>query len=264
MQVETININKENLSYFDNKKGDITLLFIHGSFINKEFWNNQLSYFSEKYRVIAIDIAGHGNSSQNRQEWTIQNYGKDISEFIKRLLLKNVILIGHSIGADIMLETITNNPKNIIGLIGIDYFKNIGNALPENIIKQIVANLKSDFSNTCAEYAKQALLSKETEPELTEKIILAFREINPKVGISLNQNSFNYTQRETELLKELPIKIHLINVNYLPTNEVNLKKHIDGKYELYTLNGTCHYPMLENPNDFNISLEKILSKIKAN
>ena len=100
MKVGKININRENLSYFDSEKGDITLLFIHGAFINKEYWNEQLTYFSEKYRVIAIDIAGHGNSSHNRNEWTIKNYGKDISEFIKKLLLKNVVLIGHSIGAD--------------------------------------------------------------------------------------------------------------------------------------------------------------------
>ena len=195
LKAENIEINGENLSYFDSKKGDTTLLFIHGAFINKEYWSEQITHFSPKYRVIAIDLAGHGNSSHNRTEWTIQNYGKDISKFMDKLSLKNVILIGHSIGADIILETVTDNPKPIIGLVGIDYFKNVGVELPEKTIDQLVTSLKTDFVNTCEQYAKQALLTKETNSELKAKIISAFREMNPEVGIPLNENAFKYTQR---------------------------------------------------------------------
>lgn len=264
MKTKNIEINGENLSYFDSKEGDTTLLFIHGAFINKEYWSEQLSHFSQKYRVIAIDLEGHGNSSHNRTEWTIQSYGKDISEFINKLSLKNVILIGHSIGADIMLETVTNNSRQIIGLVGIDFFKNIGVELPKNNIEQLVTGLKTDFANTCEQYARQALLTKETNPELTTKIVKAFREMNPKVGIPLNENTFKYTQRETELLKGLKLKLYLINVNYFPTNEENLKKYVGNNYELNTLKGTCHYPMLEIPNQFDSALVKVLSEIKGN
>ncbi len=163
--MKKIEINNQSLAYFDNGKGNPTLLFIHGAFINKEYWSEQITHFSPKYRVIAIDLAGHGNSSHNRTEWTIQNYGKDISKFMDKLSLKNVILIGHSIGADIILETVTDNPKPIIGLVGIDYFKNVGVELPEKTIDQLVTSLKTDFVNTCEQYAKQALLTKETNSE---------------------------------------------------------------------------------------------------
>jgi pimeloyl-ACP methyl ester carboxylesterase len=264
MKTENVEINSEKLSYFDSKKGNITLLFIHGAFINKEYWSEQVKHFSQKYRVITIDLAGHGNSSHNRSDWTLQNYGKDIREFIKALSLKNIILIGHSIGADIMLETVTSNSSEIIGLIGVDYFKNVGSALPKENIDQIVTGLKTDFANSCEQYARQALLTKETNHELTTKIVTAFRAMNPEVGIPLNENCFKYTQRETELLKALTLKLYLINVNYFPTNEESLKKYIGNNYELNNLNGTCHYPMLEVPNQFNSALEKILSEIKEN
>ena len=264
MKTKNIEINSENLSYFDSKKGDTTLLFIHGAFINKEYWSEQIRHFSQKYRVIAIDLAGHGNSSHNRTDWTIQNYGKDISEFIKELSLKNIILIGHSIGADIMLETVTSNSSEIIGLVGVDYFKNIGLELPKEHVDQLVTGLKTDFANTCEYYARNVLLNKETSTELSTKIVTAFREMNAQVGIPLNENTFQYTQRETELLKGLQLKLYLINVNYFPTNEENLKKYIGNNYKLSTLNGTCHYPMLEIPNQFDSALEKVLSEIKGN
>jgi len=38
MKTKNIEINGENLSYFDSKKGNTTLLFIHGAFINKNCW----------------------------------------------------------------------------------------------------------------------------------------------------------------------------------------------------------------------------------
>jgi pimeloyl-ACP methyl ester carboxylesterase len=262
MRTNNINVNGENLSYLDSEKGDTTLLFIHGAFISKEYWNDQLSYFAPNYRIVAIDLAGHGNSTHRRTDWTVQNYGKDISEFIKKLSLENVILIGHSFGADVMLETVTSNPSPIKGLIDIDQFKNVGVKLPQKNIDQLVESLKADFTNTCQQYAKEALLTEKTNPEFVTKLLTDYREMKPEVGIPLLKNTFSYAQRETKLLKGLQLKLYLLHVNYSPTNEATLKKYVGNNYELYTISATCHYPMLENPNEFNTSLGKILLEIE--
>ena len=205
-------------------------------------------------------MAGHGNSTHNRNDWTIQKYGEDIDELIKKLSLKNVIIIGHSIGADIMLEAVS---KNNLSIIGIDYFKNVGVELPENIVDQTITGLKTDFANTNEHYAKQALLTPKTNATIAQKVITSFREMNPKVGIALNESGFNYTKREIELLKKLKTKLYLINVNYFPTNEENLKKYVGKNYGLNIINGTCHFPMIEHPKEFNSLLEKIVLEIKA-
>ena len=260
---KNIPIGLDTLSYYDSGNGKTTLLFIHGAFINKEYWNDQLSYFSSNYRVVAIDLAGHGNSTHNRNDWTIQKYGEDIDELIKKLSLKNVIVIGHSIGADIMLEAANKNNPSILGTVGIDYFKNVGVEFPKNIVDQTMTGLKTDFANTNEFYAKKALLTPKTNATITKKVITDFREMNPKVGIALNENGFNYTKRETKLLKKLKTKLHLINVNYFPTNEENLKKYVGKNYDLNIINGTCHFPMIEHPKEFNSLLEKIVLEIKA-
>ena len=257
---KNISIGVDTLSYYDSEKGKATLVFIHGAFINKEYWDSQLSYFSPNYRVVAIDLAGHGNSTHNRNDWTIQKYGEDIDELIKKLSLKNVIIIGHSIGADIMLEAVS---KNNLSIIGIDYFKNVGVELPENIVDQTITGLKTDFANTNEHYAKQGLLTPKTNATIAQKVITSFREMNPKVGIALNESGFNYTKREIELLKKLKTKLYLINVNYFPTNEENLKKYVGKNYGLNIINGTCHFPMIEHPKEFNSLLEKIVLEIKA-
>lgn len=256
-----IAIGQDTISYYDNGFGKSTLLFIHGSFIDKEYWKKQLLYFSPQYRIIAIDLVGHGKSTQNRSIYSIKEYGNDISFLIKKLSLKNVILIGHSIGADIMLEVVANNNKNITGIIGIDYFKNVGFQISDTTIRQIMFSLKNDFINTNAAYATRSLLTSKTDSSISKRVISDFKAISPKVGIPLNEDFFYYTKREETLLKSLKVKLYLINVDYYPTNENSLKKYLGNNYEIKYIKGTSHFPMIENSKEFNSLLRDLVMEI---
>src|SRR2546423_6808292 len=109
----TIQRNNLAIDYIMEGKGEITLLFVHGSFINKEYWKDQIINFSKKYLVVAPDLAGHGKSGRSRSNWTIEEFGRDIVELIRQLKLSNIILIGHSLGGDIILETAVAYPAVI-------------------------------------------------------------------------------------------------------------------------------------------------------
>ncbi len=261
MKNKEININSENLAYLDNEKGNSTLLFIHGALINKEYWTSQLSHFSKKYRVIAVDLPGHGKSTHNKMDWTGPRLGKDISKFIQKLELKNVIIIGHSFGSDVMLETVTVGDTRIIGLVEVDHMKNVGMELPKEVVNQLGQELNADFEQTCQQFAKQALLTEATDPNIVFRLLTDYKKMDAKVGIPLLQYGFSYAKREAELLKELELKLYSIHVHYLPTNEESLKKYLGDNYELHTMGGTCHYPMLENPKKLNTLLEKLFTEI---
>ncbi|MGH1339233.1 MAG: alpha/beta fold hydrolase [Aureispira sp.] len=254
-------IDGETLSYLDNKQGKISLLFLHGAFINKDYWLAQLTHFAPHYRVLAVDLAGHGQSSTHRKTYSIQEYGKDIHKFLQQLDLKQVILIGHSIGAAVMLEVTVIAGSTIKGLIGIDYFKQLGVELPKETIQQLMDQLNNDFANTCAHYAEQALLSFKTAPVLKKRILAAFTNMNPLVGIPLNGSSFVNSPRELHLLRQLSLDLQLINVDYAPTEETLLQHYLGPRYHLQQLQGTCHYPMLEEPELLSLAIEKSLQQI---
>ncbi|MCB0620614.1 MAG: alpha/beta hydrolase, partial [Saprospiraceae bacterium] len=109
-------------------EADTTLLFIHGWNINKEYWQAQIDHFCPRYQVVAIDLPGFGKSGRNRSNWAIEVYGRDILQIIRTLELKNVVLIGHSMSGDVMLEAARQDPSAMIGLIGVDNFKEVGKA----------------------------------------------------------------------------------------------------------------------------------------
>ena len=71
--MENIKIENQgvNIEYNDSKIGDTVLFFIHGFGIDKSYWTNQTAFFSKKYRVIALDLPGFGQSGKNRKSWTV-------------------------------------------------------------------------------------------------------------------------------------------------------------------------------------------------
>jgi len=261
-----IEIKRDNaiLNYNITGSGDTSLLFVHGSYIDQTYWANQVDYFSPKYKVVTFDLPGHGRSGRERKHWSVNGFAEDVNFVIKELNLKNVILIGHSLGGDINLVAATSHPENIIGFIGIDNFKNAAaELLPE--YKQQAASLqqklKTDFANTNEQYVRMALLTKETSIEIVDRVVKDYRKAYQPMAIETTPEIFTLFKTEKELLPQLKLKLYLINVDYTPTNEKSLKQYAGNGYHLLHIKGTCHYPMLENPNELNKLLEEIFREI---
>jgi pimeloyl-ACP methyl ester carboxylesterase len=57
--------------------GEPALVFIHGWCCKRSYWVNQLSEFAQRHKVVAVDLAGHGESGLDRKAWTIPAFGED-------------------------------------------------------------------------------------------------------------------------------------------------------------------------------------------
>ena len=259
-------IKRDNsiINYNITGNGDTTLLFVHGSYIDQSYWEKQVNYFSPNYKVVTFDLPGHGKSGTERKHRTTQGFAEDVIAVIKELDLKNLILIGHSLGVDINLIAATSHPENMIGFIGIDNFKNAATALPPEYEQQaasIEQKLKTDFANTNEQFARMALLTEQTPIEITNRVVKDFRNAYQPMAIETTPEIFKLFETEKKLLPQLKLKLYLINVDYMPTNEEPLKQYAGSGYEVLHIKGTCHYPMLENPEELNKLLQQAISTI---
>jgi non-heme chloroperoxidase len=83
-----------NKMYFEAYgSGEYAIVFIHGWSINCRSWDDQIDFFKDKHKVILIDLPGFGKSEHNRQDWSMQHYGKDIAGLCRELEFKNVYLV---------------------------------------------------------------------------------------------------------------------------------------------------------------------------
>jgi len=264
--MKEIKRDNANISYQVKGNNDITLLFVHGSYIDQTYWKSQVAFFNRDYKVVTVDLPGHGQSGNERKHWSVQGFADDVIAVIKELNLYNVILIGHSMGAAINLMAATSSPERIAGFIAIEYFKNAGTPLPEAYQQQaadIVRKLSTDFRNTNEQYARMVLLTEQTPPAIAKRVIEAYRNAYQPMGIAITSEIFNIYQAERKLLPELKFKLYLINVDYMPTNEAPLQQYAGSGYELLHMKGTSHFPMLENSGELNQLLEQVIQKISA-
>jgi pimeloyl-ACP methyl ester carboxylesterase len=258
----TIRDKQVKINYFQQGQGDTTLLFLHGWCIDGTYWENQLDYFSKNYNVYAIDLPGFGKSKAERTNWTIEEYANDVIAFIDTMSLKNVVIIGHSMAGEIMLQTaLTNNPK-IVGVVGVDNFKLIDVAFTPEQIKQMddfFPMLKDDFANSAPAYADMMLFHPTTSKEVKDRVKTDFATSDPVIGYETIMTQMQYASADAQRLEQLNYRLYLINSDGFPTNENGLKNHCKNSFQVETISATGHYPMVEKPTEFNLILERVLT-----
>lgn len=252
------------IDYHITGKGDTTLLFVHGAFIDQTYWKDQVDYFSEHYLVVTLDLPGYGKSGRDRKKYALESFADDIKEVINTLKLKNVVLIGHSIAGDINLIVASHMSSPIIGFIGIDNFKDAGAPIPDTfkpLVDSIQKKMLPDFESTNENYTNNVALSAQTPANVTARVMNDFRNADKSMAIQLiNQLSETYLV-EQQLMPKFGYKMYLINVMNTPTDEKALKKYAGSGYEMFQIKGTSHYPMIESPELFNETLRKVISKM---
>jgi pimeloyl-ACP methyl ester carboxylesterase len=91
------------MAYIDEGKGKNTLLFVHGLGSSLPAWRKNIDDLKRDFRCIAVDLLGYGQSSQGDYTFTMRFFTKILRDFIQTLGLKNIVLVGHSMGAQIVL-----------------------------------------------------------------------------------------------------------------------------------------------------------------
>ncbi len=253
------------INYIQQGKGDTTILFLHGWCIDGTYWKQQVEYFSKNYNVFAIDLPGFGKSKAERTNWTVEEYANDVTAFIDTMNLKNVIVIGHSMAGEIMLQTALTNNSPIVGIVGIDNFKLIDVAFTPEQTKQMtdfIILLEKDFKNSAPAYADMMLFHPTTTDEIKDRVKTDFANSDSVIGYGTLINQMQYAYTDAQRLEQLNYKLYLINNDGSPTNETGLKNHCKNGFQVETISATGHYPMIEKPTEFNLILEKVLTEMK--
>lgn len=93
-----------------------TIIFVHGLAADSRFFHNQLKFFGNTFKVIAIDLPGHGRSKKTGL-LTAESYSRSIEQVVAKENIPRYILAGHSMGGAICLEHYKNNNAKIDALI---------------------------------------------------------------------------------------------------------------------------------------------------
>jgi pimeloyl-ACP methyl ester carboxylesterase len=105
------------VAYVDAGQGPRTLIFIHGLSSYVRAWERSLPELSKTSRCLALDLPGYGKSSKGCYPGTMTFYADVLEQFIKKLHLKNVTLVGHSMGGQIAVTAALKYPRAVQQLV---------------------------------------------------------------------------------------------------------------------------------------------------
>jgi pimeloyl-ACP methyl ester carboxylesterase len=257
---EVFSADGVSIHYRVQGQDEPALVFIHGWSMDLSYWNKQLAYFEGKHKVVALDLAGHGDSGSDRKDWTVEAYSGDVEAVVKNLDLSSAILIGHSLGGLVMIEAARRIPERIKGLIGVDTLVDFEMSLPQDEIDEWIGAFRSDFVQSTEEYVR-SLFPKEADPDLVEQVVADMLAAPPKVGIGTLRGFFDYYKHRLRGAAQ-QIKVPLICINSdMHPPEVDTNRKYIRSFKAKIIAGVGHFPMVEDPETFNRLLEEAIGEI---
>ena len=113
--LKTTTFKKGSVTFSDTGKGRVVVL-LHGFLGSHHIWENTISELSKSYRVIAIDLPGHGTTDCFGYVHTMELLAKCVKAVMDSLRLKKYVIIGHSMGGYVGLALADLYPDNLKGL----------------------------------------------------------------------------------------------------------------------------------------------------
>jgi pimeloyl-ACP methyl ester carboxylesterase len=240
-----------------NGSGQPALVFVHCWCCDKSFWDEQIPYFSGKYKVVSLDLGGHGASGSERETWTIASFGQDVAAVVKKLDLDEVVLIGHSMGGPVILETARRVPQRVIGLVGVDNFQNMEERYTREQFEQFLGPMRADFKKTTRQFVSK-MFPPDADSNLVNRVAAKLSSAPPQVGVGAMEALFHWYREEfARAAEEIKAPLHCINSDLYPT-EVEINRKYFPSFDVSLMPGKGHFVHMEDPETFNRLLEKTI------
>lgn len=241
---------------YDSMGSGRPLVLIHGWSCDRSFWDDQRKAFGDDFRVIALDLGGHGASGQNRQAWPITAFGEDVATVVTALDLRDVILVGHSMGGDAAISAAQILDDRLSGVVMVDTYKSF--ALPRTAeqVEQAVAPFRADFGATTRTFV-EGMFTSHIDRKIVERVVTTMASRPPHIAVSAIEGSLAYGRTITEQIRRVKVPVVAINADDAPTDIASLS---GSGVEVVVVPHTGHFLMMEDPPRFNAVLRQVIAE----
>ncbi len=119
-QGKFVRVSEREIHYIDEGSGP-PLVLVHGWGFDNSAWNAVIAGLVARYRVIAIDVRGHGRSEAGRASYGMRDLSADLFGLVTALdLPERPVLIGHSLGGMIVQQFAADHPDALQAMVIID------------------------------------------------------------------------------------------------------------------------------------------------
>ena len=112
-----VKVNQIELQIRDYEHDGETIIFLHFSGANLMMWQRAIPYFQGRYRLILMDLRGHGKSDKPSEGYHMDDMARDVLGVMEQLQIVQAHVVGSSLGAEVGLSLAANYPERVISLV---------------------------------------------------------------------------------------------------------------------------------------------------
>lgn len=245
------------IRYYDigNKKAKNALVLVHCWTCNVEFWRDHYNAFPD-YRVIAMDLPGHGQSDKPKIDYSIDFFAKSVDAVMKKAGVKKAVLAGHSMGTPIARKFYELYPDKTLGLIVVD-----GALLPlgpRADIDKFFEPLFKDYQTAAATFIDGMLPTDEKLRPFIRSSMLATPDYVAQSAMKLMTDDA-YAQHGK---LNVPVLAIMAPSPYWPKDLETQYKSIAPDIDFQMWTGVTHFLQMERPDQFNTQVKAFIVKKK--
>jgi pimeloyl-ACP methyl ester carboxylesterase len=240
------------------------VLLVHGLGSSAQDWEYQIPALAERYRVITVDVRGHGQSGKPRERYSIAGFSADIKALLDHLDVGPVHLVGLSMGGMIGFQLAVDHPHLLQSLT-------IVNSAPEVKIKSF-----GDFRQYARRWLLARLFSMEAigkalgknlfprpeQSELRHKIAKRWAQNDKRAYLASFGAIVGWGVQEKLSQISCPTLVVTAKYDYTPVALKEAYVRLINEAKLVVIEDSRHATPLDQPEAFNRTLVDFLSSVE--
>jgi len=239
--------------------GKATLVLVHGWTCDSTSWDAQVPVLAKRYRVITLDLPGHGRSGSPKDgKFSMDLFARAVEAVRAEAGADRIVLVGHSMGAPVIRQYARLYPDHVAGLVAVDGpldmrgfgdgFKPPSFAGPEGLKTR--------------EGMIRGMFTPQTSPAVQQKIMAMMLKAPEATASGAMASMLDPALRKSDVTPMPALTIWAGTNQQVPKVE-DMKKVLP-HYSQTQVAGTGHFVMMEKPDEFNKLLTSFVDELAAN
>ena len=257
-------INDMTVGYTDQGSGS-PLVFIHAFPVSKAMWQLQVDDLANAYRVVTIDLRGHGESEAVLWNDSLDDYAADVIGLLDYLRISQATFIGLSMGGYTLFSLYRNYPDRVKAMVLADTRAQSDSEEGKAGRRSMAQMTFNDGASAIADMMLPKLLAPSTmehRPELVEQVRQMILQA-PTAGIIVDLMAMAARPDSTDLLRTMTCPTLVIVGEDDQATPVSESQYIAQRVSgatLVTIPQAGHLSNFEQPDAFNQTVRSFLEK----
>jgi len=245
-----------NIHWTASGNGAPALILVHGWTCDETSWQGQVPSISQKYRVITLDLPGHGKSGSPKDgKFSMELFARAVEAVRSEAKVEKAVLAGHSMGTPVIRQYALMYPQRVAALVLVDGLVQFAGNAPPFPIPQLTGSegLKA------REGIIRGMFGPATSPQLQKHILQMMMGTKEATAAGAMAATWDQSSLKNDVIS-VPV-IGIYAERSALADRAGMKR-LYSNLDYREIPGTRHFLMMEKPDEFNRLLSDFLTKVK--